>query len=86
MKLPAIGEIVHYRSYGTPGGEYGAECRAAIVTEHTGDPVDHHGGDGEHGDPHCPDRPYHGNPFRYCACGWTEPAYKGGTWHRPEQT
>ena len=29
---PSIGRIVHYVSYGTPGGEYGKECRAAIVT------------------------------------------------------
>jgi hypothetical protein len=30
---PSIGRIVHYVSYGTPGGEYTSECRAAIVTE-----------------------------------------------------
>jgi hypothetical protein len=30
---PSVGRIVHYVSYGTPGGEYGQECRAAIVTE-----------------------------------------------------
>jgi hypothetical protein len=30
---PSIGRVVHYVSYGTPGGEYGKECRAAIVTE-----------------------------------------------------
>jgi hypothetical protein len=30
---PSIGRIVHYVSHGTPGGEYGKECRAAIVTE-----------------------------------------------------
>jgi hypothetical protein len=29
---PSIGRIVHYVSYGTPGGEYKSECRAAIVT------------------------------------------------------
>lgn len=29
---PSVGRIVHYVSYGTPGGEYGMECRAAIVT------------------------------------------------------
>lgn len=29
---PSIGRIVHYVSYGTPGGEYTSECRAAIVT------------------------------------------------------
>lgn len=28
---PSVGRIVHYRSYGTPGGEYGQECRAATV-------------------------------------------------------
>jgi len=28
-----IGDIVHYVSYGTPGGEYKSCCRAAIVTE-----------------------------------------------------
>jgi hypothetical protein len=30
---PTIGRIVHYVSYGTPGGEYAATCRAALVTE-----------------------------------------------------
>lgn len=28
-----VGQTVHYVSYGTPGGEYRSECRAAIVTE-----------------------------------------------------
>jgi hypothetical protein len=32
---PYIGAPVHYVSYGTPGGEYGKECRAAWVTELT---------------------------------------------------
>jgi hypothetical protein len=32
---PYIGAPVHYVSYGTPGGEYGRECRAAWVTELT---------------------------------------------------
>jgi hypothetical protein len=30
--IPTIGRIVHYHSYGTPGGEYLSEPRAAIVT------------------------------------------------------
>ncbi len=30
---PSVGRIVHYVSYGTPGGEYTQECRAAIVTD-----------------------------------------------------
>jgi len=29
---PSVGRIVHYVSYGTPGGEYTSQCRAAIVT------------------------------------------------------
>lgn len=29
---PSVGRIVHYVSYGTPGGEYASECRAAIIT------------------------------------------------------
>jgi hypothetical protein len=33
------------------------------------------------GDPDCPNREFHGNPHRYCACGWMEPVLKGGTWH-----
>lgn len=28
---PSVGRIVHYVSYGTPGGEYASQCRAAIV-------------------------------------------------------
>lgn len=30
---PSIGRIVHYHSYGTPGGEFLPEPRAAIITE-----------------------------------------------------
>lgn len=30
---PSIGRLVHYVSYGTPGGEYASQCRAAIITE-----------------------------------------------------
>jgi hypothetical protein len=32
MPHPTVGRIVHYRSYGTPNGEYKPECRAAIIT------------------------------------------------------
>ena len=32
MATPTVGSIVHYVSYGTPGGEYPSTCRAAIVT------------------------------------------------------
>ena len=28
---PTVGRIVHYVSYGTPGGEFTSQCRAAVV-------------------------------------------------------
>ena len=32
-QYPSVGRIVHYVSYGTPGGEFPAGiCRAAVVT------------------------------------------------------
>lgn len=33
MTMPSVGRVVHYVSYGTPGGEYPKACRAADVTE-----------------------------------------------------
>lgn len=33
MAVPSVGRIVHYVSYGTPGGEYKSECRAAVITQ-----------------------------------------------------
>ncbi len=33
MYTPSVGRIVHYTSYGTPGGEYDSKCRTAVVTE-----------------------------------------------------
>lgn len=101
-----VGRIVHYVSYGTPGGEFKQEHRAAIVTEvpeGVANPqtvglcvlnptgvffnrtVSYHDGSGHPGAPTCPNPETHGNPFRYCACGWTEPSYRGGTWHWPER-
>lgn len=32
-QTPSVGRMVHYVSYGTPGGEYGSVCRAAVITE-----------------------------------------------------
>ena len=31
LQKPSVGRIVHYVSYGTPGGEYTSQCRAAII-------------------------------------------------------
>lgn len=33
ITVPTVGRIVHYQAYGTPGGEYKSEPRAAIVTQ-----------------------------------------------------
>lgn len=30
---PSVGRIVHYQSFGTPGGEYTSKPRAAVITE-----------------------------------------------------
>lgn len=101
-QVPSVGRIVHYRSFGSPGGEYMPECRAALITQvgengqvglavlnPTGmffnPTIDYHDGAETPGDPDCPANATHGNPFRYCSCGWTEASFKGGTWHWPER-
>ncbi len=33
IPAPTVNAQVHYRSFGTPGGEFPAACRAATVTE-----------------------------------------------------
>lgn len=83
---PSVGRIVHYVSYGTPGGEYRKQCRAAIVTEVIDlavDPVTH--------EP-APDAWIVGlcvlNPtgmFFNQSVVQQEHAHDGGTWHWPER-
>ncbi|MGE5827231.1 MAG: hypothetical protein ACM30G_02565 [Micromonosporaceae bacterium] len=98
---PSVGRIVHYVSYGTPGGEYKSQCRAAIVA---GVPV----GvlplvDGEHAEEWDSDAVVCDlavlNPtglfFHRCPQDELPPAdkimpgeratYRGGTWHWPER-
>lgn len=82
-----VGAIVHYVSYGTPGGEYPSECRAAIVTE-----VDKtvYATVGSGGDPIDLDSPLLGlcvlNPsgMFFNECHQDEDSKAGGTWHWPE--
>ena len=70
---PTIGRIVHYVSYGTPGGEYGSHCRAAVVTEvNTSDTVGL-----------CVLNP--GGVFFDRTVTHDEELLKGGTWHWPER-
>ncbi len=33
VQKPSVGRIVHYQSFGTPGGEYLPKSRAAIITD-----------------------------------------------------
>lgn len=30
---PSVSRMVHYVSYGTPGGEFTSQCRAAVIAE-----------------------------------------------------
>jgi len=76
---PTVGRIVHYVSYGTPGGEYTSECRAAIITSVSESLV----------------VPAHGVPYvDLCVLNPTgiffnhdvyyNETNSGGTWHWPE--
>ncbi len=82
---PSIGRIVHYVSYGTPGGEYGKECRAAVVTEVSGHAVDPTNGDpvGEWVVGLCVLNP--GGLFFNLGVVQMENGRDGGTWHWPER-
>lgn len=90
--------MVHYVSFGTPGGEYRSECRAAVITavDEYQDSTD--GGFVGHVDL-CVLNPtgmffdrgchYHeGDPASeesIAAGAPTTPSYRGGTWHWPEK-
>jgi hypothetical protein len=76
---PTVCRLVHYVSYGTPGGEFTSECRAAIITEVTGQLAD-------------TDQWRVGlfvaNPtglFLNRDVGQDEETKAGGTWHWPER-
>lgn len=76
---PSVGRIVHYVSYGTPGGEYASRCRSALITEV--DPVN----------PELvglaainPTGMFF-HPLSDGGCRLESPAGKGGTWHWPER-
>ncbi|MFJ5103166.1 hypothetical protein [Streptomyces sp. NPDC088554] len=88
---PSIGRIVHYVSYGTPGGEHASQCRAAIVTEVT--PLE--GNDVAQADIESCDEDQRCrvslavlNPtgmFFNAGVFQSESARSGGTWHWPER-
>lgn len=75
---PSVGRIVHYVSYGTPGGEYESTCRAAIITGL--------GMDSESGRPGV--SLFVANPtglFLNKHVEQDEVEKRGGTWHWPER-
>lgn len=74
---PSVGHIVHYQSYGTPGGEYPSVCRAAIVTAVHGPDASGEvaslavlNPEGMFFNQHVPQG---------------DPGHTGGTWHWPER-
>lgn len=79
-KIPRVGQIVHYVSYGTPAGEYPSTCRAAIVTAV--------GPDTTPGGMSADDVSLAVlNPtglFFNQSCPHDESGRRGGTWHWPE--
>lgn len=85
---PTVGRVVHYVAYGTPGGEYPAACRAAVITVVNDDfnvglavlnPT---------GQFFNPSNPFHsGDPAETAPgahCNGGDRAYPGGSWHWPE--
>lgn len=83
---PSVGRIVHYVSYGTPGGEYKSVCRAAVITE-----VDGFGAVPE-GDVPCiglcvlnPEGQFFNRGVRQADADSLSGWYPGGTWHWPER-
>lgn len=92
---PSVGRIVHYVSYGTPGGEYKSECRAAVVTEVPA-LLSEQPNDGTaaglcvlnpEGMFFKQGVPYHEGDTGHDHAGEEIPArsYPGGTWHWPER-
>lgn len=97
---PSVGRMVHYVSYGTPGGEYQSVCRSATIAEVGGwvtvgnDSASL--GPGVKGaqriqewDPEACALVV-SNPtglfFKTCPYdGGDQPTYRGGTWHWPER-
>ena len=74
---PSVGRIVHYRSFGTPKGEFESTCRAAIVTQ-VGEFLTEPEVIGL-----CAINPT--GLFFHERCRQDETNTEGGTWHWPER-
>lgn len=90
MPQPSVGRIVHYVSYGTPGGEYTSQCRAAIVA---GVPQGalpladtEHAQEWDSGDVVVDLCVLNPTGMFFNRCAQSEDNHVGGTWHWPERT
>lgn len=69
---PSVGRIVHYVSYGTPGGEYTSQCRAAIIAGVSEGAL-------------CDLVVLNPTGLFFNPCPQDEESKRGGTWHWPER-
>lgn len=94
MPAPTVAQFVHYIGHTVPDCR---AAIVTAVDEFRADRVDlcvlnpmgisfvrsvlFSAGAATPGLPDCPQQTAHGNPFRYCECGWREPGHKPNTWH-----
>lgn len=84
---PSVGRIVHYVSYGSAGGEFGRECRAAIITVVS----EEHASSGGEMVPKVglcvlnPTGQFFNQDVAYHDPAGHPGAVRGGTWHWPER-
>jgi hypothetical protein len=77
---PSVGRIVHYVSYGTPGGEYPSVCRGAVIVAVHIDPRIE--ATGNYFVDLCvlnPEGIFFNKGVQY------DESHRGGTWHWPEE-